>query len=77
MTLQGLLKAEWHRHDVPADATVQTVIVDFCNRFCLSPDCCQMWHAEQLLQPNQDLQKVSPYHLALAEISSARSTAHC
>lgn len=55
MTLQVLLKAEWYRHDVPADATVQDVIVDFCNRFCLSPDFCHMWQAGQLVQQNRDL----------------------
>ena len=66
MSLQGLLKAEWYRHDIPADATVQTVITDFCNRFCLSPDFCQVSHAEQVLQPNQELTQVGLY-LALAE----------
>ena len=53
--VQNLLKVEWRRR-IPTDAILQTVLIDFCDRFCLPT--CQMLHNDRLLQPEQRLVQV-------------------
>lgn len=68
--VQKLLKVEWGRR-IPADAILQTVMVDFCERFCLPT--CQMFHKDRLLRPDQKLMQVQAVHCLLLQHCPAQS----
>ena len=57
--MQRLLKVEWYQR-IPTDAILQTMLVDFCERFCLPT--CQMFHKDRLLQLDQKLIQVQAVH---------------